>query len=299
MDPHDVLGVKKNAELHEIKEHFRNQARILHPDTQNTRDPAILARSVARFQELVAAYETLRSKDVVQKQPARSKTSEGPLMTARWAAMRRWKAKKLQRESGSPESGGSASANDLESKTRGQQMEEESADEILTRVRQMQQSSQNISNEGDEEVEKMAKNRNTKFEREKTVGVFDADACSNIFYRILKGNNKSPFSREAGNAKKTSLFADKPCERNFHISREFDASLKVCKLTYIQGKCPLSKLGFDFNSNHPTCSNRVQLHLKTHAFMRNDVGRDHYVNFVLRVRLATQIHKMTRSFLRF
>jgi curved DNA-binding protein CbpA len=53
-DPHDLLGVPRDATPAEITAAYRALVRVLHPDTR--RGPA----DPARFAEVLAAYELLR-----------------------------------------------------------------------------------------------------------------------------------------------------------------------------------------------------------------------------------------------
>ena len=72
--PHDVLGVSKNATEQEIKTAFRQLAKRYHPDA-DPRNEAILSK----FQEIQAAYDTLRKtkprkrNTAAQKGPQRRK----------------------------------------------------------------------------------------------------------------------------------------------------------------------------------------------------------------------------------
>ena len=52
-DPYDVLGVASNATLEEIKQSFRRNAALFHPD----RNPSVDA--AARFREIKQAYSLL------------------------------------------------------------------------------------------------------------------------------------------------------------------------------------------------------------------------------------------------
>ncbi|KAA3677818.1 uncharacterized protein DEA37_0002186 [Paragonimus westermani] len=53
-DYYDILGVKRDASMHEIKREFRKLAKVLHPD-HNKDDP----KASEKFQELSRAYEPL------------------------------------------------------------------------------------------------------------------------------------------------------------------------------------------------------------------------------------------------
>jgi curved DNA-binding protein CbpA len=52
-DPYDVLGVASNATLEEIKQSFRRNAALYHPDRNSSLDAA------ARFREVKQAYSLL------------------------------------------------------------------------------------------------------------------------------------------------------------------------------------------------------------------------------------------------
>ena len=77
-EPHELLGVSRNASEEEIRSAFRNRAKDVHPDLSDAADAA------ERFEELRAAYEFLlaRTRLSETEQPSTRETATNAIVTS-------------------------------------------------------------------------------------------------------------------------------------------------------------------------------------------------------------------------